>query len=76
MKITALSLNIEWENKEANFAKVESLLSQLDEAGDVVILPEMLIVTVMELLLMGRVFVLLIMPVLIVKQEFVAVMEK
>ena len=41
MKITALSLNIEWENKEANFAKVESLLSQLDEAGDVVILPEM-----------------------------------
>ena len=41
MKITAISLDIAWENKEANFKKVESLLSQIDDTGDVVILPEM-----------------------------------
>lgn len=41
MKIIAISLDIEWEDKEANFAKVESILSQMEDKGDVVILPEM-----------------------------------
>lgn len=41
MKIIAISLDIAWEDKEANFRKVEYLLSKLQDTGDVVILPEM-----------------------------------
>ena len=41
MKITACSLDIAWEDKSRNFAKIESILQQLDNPGDVFILPEM-----------------------------------
>ena len=41
MKITACSLNIAWEDKALNFAKVESVLQQLEDRGDLFILPEM-----------------------------------
>lgn len=41
MKITAISLDIAWENKPLNFRKVESIISQLEDKGDVIVLPEM-----------------------------------
>ena len=41
MKVTAISLDIAWENKQLNFQKVESLISQMEDKGDLIILPEM-----------------------------------
>lgn len=41
MKISACSLDIAWEDKSRNFAKIESVLQQLDNPGDIFILPEM-----------------------------------
>ncbi len=41
MKITACSLDIAWEDKAKNFAKIESILKQVTEPGDIFILPEM-----------------------------------
>lgn len=41
MKITTISLDIAWEDKKANFDKVESIISQLEDMGDIIILPEM-----------------------------------
>ena len=41
MKFTVCSLDIAWEDKQKNFEKVESLLSQIENPGDLFILPEM-----------------------------------
>lgn len=41
MKVTAISLDIAWEDKQLNFAKVESLVSQMEDKGDLIVLPEM-----------------------------------
>lgn len=41
MKITLCSLDISWENKQKNFRKIESILNQLQDPGDLFILPEM-----------------------------------
>lgn len=41
MKITVCSLDIAWEDKKLNFEKVESIFRQLEEPGDLLILPEM-----------------------------------
>ena len=41
MKITVCSLDIAWEDKQKNFEKIESLLSQLETPCDLFILPEM-----------------------------------
>ncbi len=41
MKITLCSLDIAWENKELNFKKIDSLVSQLQDKGDLLVLPEM-----------------------------------
>ncbi|MBR4088047.1 MAG: nitrilase family protein [Bacteroidales bacterium] len=41
MKITVCSLNIAWENKDLNFRKIESLMSSIEDPGDLFVLPEM-----------------------------------
>ena len=41
MKITVCSLNIAWENKDLNFRKIESLISSIEDPGDLFVLPEM-----------------------------------
>lgn len=41
MKITVCSLDIAWEDKKSNFQKIESLISKLEDPGDLFILPEM-----------------------------------
>ena len=41
MKITVCSLDIAWEDKQLNFQKVESLLDQMEQPGDLFVLPEM-----------------------------------
>ncbi len=41
MKITSCSLDIAWEDKAKNFAKIESILQLLEDPGDLFILPEM-----------------------------------
>ncbi|MBQ7772681.1 MAG: nitrilase family protein [Bacteroidales bacterium] len=41
MKVHIISLDIVWEDKQQNFRKVESVIEQLEERGDLIILPEM-----------------------------------
>lgn len=41
MKVHIISLDIAWEDKHQNFSKVESIIEQLDDKGDLIILPEM-----------------------------------
>lgn len=41
MKITVCSLDIAWEDKRLNFKKIESIFEQLDNPGDLFVLPEM-----------------------------------
>ena len=41
MRISIIQFDIKWEDKQANFRLIEDLLSALDSATDLVILPEM-----------------------------------
>ena len=41
MRITVCSLDIAWEDKKLNFQKIESIIGQLDNPGDLFVLPEM-----------------------------------
>lgn len=41
MKVAAISLDMAWEDKQLNFRKVESIITQLDSSVELVILPEM-----------------------------------
>lgn len=41
LKITLLQSNLVWENKEANLAHFEQLISELKEQAEIVVLPEM-----------------------------------
>jgi len=41
MKISIIQTNTEWENKSANFGKIEAALSVLPDDSDIIILPEM-----------------------------------
>lgn len=41
LRISLLQYDIAWEDKEANFLKIESLLAQSEEKHDILILPEM-----------------------------------
>ena len=41
MRITVCSLDIAWEDKQKNFAKIESIFSQIENPGDLFVLPEM-----------------------------------
>lgn len=41
MRITVCSLDIAWEDKKKNFSKIESIFSQIENPGDLFVLPEM-----------------------------------